>query len=113
MSLRMLQLGISDHELQENMAKGHSYAFDIISFKNYQEATRVLMERNMPDILHNSHTETVFMPNIPRVVDEQEYETRKAQLDERDLQLLDMKAGREDSQVAHGRKRALSRTSKL
>ena len=67
----------------------------------------------MPDILHNSQTETVFMPNIPRVVDEQEYETRKAQLDERDLQLLDMKDGREDLQVAHGRKRALSRTSKL
>ena len=67
----------------------------------------------MPDILHNSQTETVFMPNIPRVVDEQEYERRKAQLDERDLQLLDMKAGREDSQIALGRKRAPSRTSKL
>ena len=55
------------------MARGHSYAFDIIPFKNYQEVTRVLMERNMPDILHNSQTETVFMPetnlrNIPRVV---------------------------------------------
>ena len=108
MTLRMLQLlGLSDHELQEQMAKSHSYAFDIIPFKNYQEATRVLMERNMPDILHNSQTETAFMPkthlpNIPRVVDEQEYEAKKGQLDERDLQLLDMKAEREDSQAAHG-----------
>ena len=72
----------------------------------------------MPDILHNSQTETAFMPkthlpNIPRVVDEQEYEAKKGQLDERDLQLLDMKDGRKDSQAAHGRKRALSRTSKL
>ena len=85
------------------MAKRHSYAFDIIPFKNYQEATRV----QMPDILHNSQTETAFMPkpplpNIPRVVDEQEYEAKKGQLDERDLQLLDMKAEREDSQAAHG-----------
>ena len=64
MTLRMLQLilGLSDLELQEHMAKDHSYDFDIILFKNYQEATRVLMERNMPDILHNSQTETVFMP---------------------------------------------------
>ena len=104
MTLRMLQLlGLSDHELQEQMAKSHSYAFDIIPFKNYQEATRV----QMPDILHNSQTETAFMPkthlpNIPRVVDEQEYEAKKGQLDERDLQLLDMKAEREDSQAAHG-----------
>ena len=74
MTLRMLQLpGLSDHELLEHMAKGHSYACDIIPFKNYQEATTVLMERSMPDVLHNSQTETVFMPetnlrNIPRVV---------------------------------------------
>ena len=42
------------------------------------------------------------LPNIPRAVDEQEYEAKKGQLDERALQLLDMKAEREDSQAAHG-----------
>ena len=77
----MLQLlGLSDQEMQEQMAKGHSYAFNmgnnnIIPFPDFQEAAKVLMERNMPDILHNSQTETVFMPetylpNIPRVVEE-------------------------------------------
>ena len=103
----MLQLlGLSDQELQEQMAKGHSYAFNmgnnnIIPFKDFQEAAKVLMERNMPDVLHNTQTEAVFMPethlpNMPRVVDEQRYQARKRKLDEPDLQFLRMRAGTED-----------------
>ena len=109
----MLQLlGLSDQELQEQMAKGHSYAFNmgnnnIIPFKDFQEAAKVLMERNMPDILHNTQTEAVFMPethlpNMPRVVDEQRYQARKRKLDETELQFLRMRAGTEDLQVATG-----------
>ena len=80
----MLQLlGLSDQELQEQMAKGHSYAFNmgnnnIIPFKDFQEAAKVLIERNMPDVLHNTQTEAVFLPEthlptMARVVDEQMY----------------------------------------
>merc|ERR1719370_847393 len=109
----MLQLlGLSDQELQEQMAKGHSYAFNmgnnnIISFQDFQEAAKVLMERNMPDILHNTQTEAVFMPethlpNMPRVVDEQRYQTRKRKLDAVQLQNLEMKQGTEDLQGARG-----------
>merc|ERR1719270_3109174 len=109
----MLQLlGLSDQELQEQMAKGHSYAFNmgnsyIIPFQDFEEAAKVLMERNMPDILHNTQTEAVFMPethlpNMPRVVDEQRYEARKKKLDETELQFLRMRAGTEDLQVARG-----------
>ena len=55
----MLQLlGLSDQDLQEQMAKGHSYAFNmgnnnIIPFQDFQEAAKVLMERNTPEVLHN------------------------------------------------------------
>ena len=109
----MLQLlGLTDQELQEQMAKGHSYAFNmgnnnIIPFQDFQEAAKVLMERNMPDILHNTQTEAVFMPethlpNMPRVVDEQRYQARKRKLDEPELQFLRMRAGTEDLQVATG-----------
>ena len=50
------------------MARGHSYAFNmgndnIISFQNFQEAAKLLMERNMPEVLHNTQTETGQMIN--------------------------------------------------
>ena len=77
------------------MAKGHSYAFNmgnknIIPFKDFLVAAKVLMERNMPDVLHNRQTEAVFMPethlpNMPRVIDEQRYEARKKNLLDRTL----------------------------
>ena len=105
-------LGLSDQELQEQMAKGHVYAFNmgnnnIIPFKDFREAVRVLMERNMPEVLQNRQTEAIFMPeahlpNMPRVVDEQRYMTRKGHLDFSLLQFLGMKSGSEDSQVARG-----------
>ena len=42
------------------------------------------------------------MPNMPRVVDEQRYQTRKLSLPDRSLQFLGMKRGTEDLQVATG-----------
>ena len=46
-----------------------------IHFQDYKEAAEVLMERNMPDILHNRQTKAVFMPethlpNNPRNVED-------------------------------------------
>ena len=105
-------LGLSDQELQDQIKKGHSYAFNmgnnnIIPFSDFHSAARALMERNMPEVLHNRQTKAEFLPethlpNMPRVVDEQEYQTRKEQLDSSTLQLLGMKQGTEDSQVAQG-----------
>ena len=72
------------------MAKGHSYAFNmgnnnIIPFQDFQEAAKVLMERNMLEVLHNRQTGAVFMPethlpNMPMAVDQQRYQARKRQL---------------------------------
>ena len=52
-------LGLTDEQLQERMAKGHPYAFNmghgkIIPFNDYEEATKALMERNMPEVLQSS-----------------------------------------------------------
>ena len=54
-------LGLSDQELQMHMVKGHPYAFNMgnnnnFLFEDHQEAGKVLMERNMPDVLHNRGT---------------------------------------------------------
>ena len=78
------------------MAKGHSYAFNmgnnnIIHFQNFQEAGKVLMKRNMPKVLNNTQTEAEFMPeahlpDMPRIVDEQEYQAKKMRLDESALE---------------------------
>ena len=95
------------------MAKGHSYAFNIgnnniILFQDFQEAAKVLLQRNMPDILRNTQTEAVFvpeahLPNMPRIVtDETRYQARKSKLDETELQFLRMRAGTEDLQVTRG-----------
>ena len=80
-------LGVNDQELQEQMSKGHPYAFNmggsnIIPFQNYQKAARALMERNMPHVLHNRQTEVVFLPGthlpkMPRVADLQAYVVNK------------------------------------
>ena len=94
------------------MAKGHSYAFNmgnnqIIPFQDFKEAIKALMERNMPEVLHNRQMKAVIMPEthlptMPRIVDEQRYVTRKRNLEGSILQFLGMKPGSEDSQNARG-----------
>ena len=94
------------------MAKGHIYAFNmgnnnIIHFRNFQEAGKELMKRNMPEVLNDSQTGAVFMPEAhlptnPMVVDEQSYLAKKMRLDAPSLKLLEMKQGTEDSQNARG-----------
>ena len=59
-------LGLTDQQLQEQMAKGHGYGFNmghgkIIPFKDYKEAVEALMERNFPEILHDRQTKVVFI----------------------------------------------------
>ena len=80
-------LGLTDLQLQEQMAKGHGYGFNmghgrIIPFKDYKEAAEALMERNFPDILHNRQTEVVFipethLPKMPHIVDLPEFQAKK------------------------------------
>ena len=93
-------LGVTDQELQEQMAKGHPYPFNmgsgnIIPYQNYHKAVKMLMERNMPEVLHNRQAEVVFLPQthlpkMPRVVDLQEYETKKISLSDKMLSFLGM-----------------------
>ena len=94
------------------MVKSHSYAFNmgnnnVIPLHDIQEVQEVLMERDMPEVLHNRQMEAVIfpethLPNMPRVIDEQQYKARKEQLGAAQLQFLGMKQGTEDSQVARG-----------
>ena len=105
-------LGLTDQELQEQMAKGHIYAFNmgnnnIIPFRNFQEAGKVLLKRNMPEVLDGSQTVAVFMPEAhlpsnPMVVDEQSYQAKKMRLDAPSLKFLGMIQGTQDSQNARG-----------
>ena len=85
-------LGLTDQELQEQMAKGHPYEFNMghghfIPLNNHGEAAKALMERNFPEILHDRQNKAVFMPEahlptMPRVVDIPRYIQRKRKLDE-------------------------------
>ena len=90
-------LGLSDLQLQEQMAKGHGYGFNmghgrIIPFKDYKEAAEALMERNFPEILHDRQTKVIFipethLPKMPHVVDLNDYEAKKINLTEDELAL--------------------------
>ena len=99
-------MGVNDQGLQEQMAKGHPYAFGknmvvakgqpqgfnmgrgrTISFQNYHKAVKALMGRNMPDVLHNKQTKVIFMPEsplpkMPRMVDMNRFEARKKMIRE-------------------------------
>ena len=103
-------LGVNDQELQEQMAKGHPYEFNMGGgkvFKDYKEAVTAMMERNMPDILHDKQTEVVFMPEahlpkVPRLVNLRAYEAKKRSLSDEDLAFLGMKRGTEEITNALG-----------
>ena len=56
-----------DEKLHEEIAKAHPYAFNmggtrVIPIQDYKEAAEALMERNMPEVLHDRQTEIVFVP---------------------------------------------------
>ena len=79
-------------KLHEDMAEAHPYAFDMVGTnvlppQDYKEACQVLMERNMPDVLHNRQMEAVYIPPTPLptrpiVVDLPRFESRKRKWDE-------------------------------
>ena len=95
-----------------HLAKGHPYAFNmgsgnVISFHNYQEAVKVLMERNLPELLHNKQTGVVFipeshLPKVPRVVDFWAHGAKKRKLSDDDRAVVGMKKGTEDINNAIG-----------
>merc|ERR1719494_1505323 len=101
-----------DVQLQEQMAKGHGYGFNmghgkITPFKDYKEAAEALMERNFPEILHDRQTKVVFipethLPKMPHIVDLEEFKAKKAGLTENELALLGVRGGTEDIANASG-----------
>ena len=105
-------LGLTDLKLQEEMAKGHPYGFNmghgkIIPFEDYTKAADALMERNLPGILHNRQTEAIFipethLPKLPHIVDVQEYEKRKADANNQTLSQSGLKKGTDDLALAVG-----------
>ena len=86
------------------MAKGHPYEFNLGHgrlFKDYKEAARALMERNMPEILHDVQTKAIFLPEthvpkMPRIVDPEEYKRQKENFKAEDLEGLGVPKGNED-----------------
>merc|ERR1711994_462881 len=100
-------LGLTDQQLQEQMAKGHGYGFNmghgnIIPFNDYKEAAEALMERNFPEILHDRQTEVVFipethLPKMPHIVDLHEFQAKKAGLTVMELDTLGLKKSGEAS----------------
>ena len=90
-------LGFSnDQQLQGHMAKEHSYNFNLGHgklFKDYKEAAKALMERNMPDVFDGTQTQAIFLPEthlprIPRIVDEQAYKQQKQNFTPEELEFL-------------------------
>ena len=79
-------------KLHNEMAEAHPYAFDmggsnVLPPQDYKEAGKVLMERNLPEVLHDRQTEAVYippthLPTRPIVVDLPRFESRKRKLDE-------------------------------
>ena len=94
------------------MEQWHPYAFNMghgktIPFKDYQEAAQVLMERNMTEVLNDSQTKATVLPEthvpkMPRIVDAEEYEEKKKNLADEELDFLEMRKGREDITNAAG-----------
>ena len=103
-------LAVTDQELQDQMAKGHPYAFNMgnnISYQNYEEAVKALMERNMPDLVLDKQTEVVLLPEthlpkVPRAVDFQSYQTKQKSFGTQMFSFLGLKSGSEDVTNAKG-----------
>ena len=79
--------------------------------QDYKEAAKLLMERNMPEILHDRQQEALFVPEThlpsrPRVVDVSRFGERKRKIDSMGpaaLQLVDMKLSQqgEPEEMSH------------
>ena len=99
-------LGLTDLQLQEYLAEGHPYGFILghgrnTAFKDYKEAAKFLMERNIPDIAQDRQTKAIFipethLPKMPRIVDLPNYESLKHISTDEKLALSGLKRGKED-----------------
>ena len=97
-------LGLTNKQLQDQMAKGHTYEFNLghgRHIKDYKEVAAALMERNMPEVLHGTQTKAVFLPEthvpkMPRIVDQEEYKQQKERFTDEELQGLGISKGNED-----------------
>ena len=105
-------LGVTDQELQEQMAKGHPYSFNmgrgnIIPYQKYHKAVKMLMERNMPEVLLHKQIKVVFLPEchlpkMPRLVDFKRYVAKKKSFTDSALKFLGIRKGTEDISNAIG-----------
>ena len=94
----------NDQQLQEHMAKEHSYEFNLGHgklFKDYKEAAKALMERNMPEVLDGTQTEAIFLPEthlprMPRILDVEAYRQQKKNFTAEQLEFLEIPEGNED-----------------
>ena len=103
-----------DLKLHEEIAKAHPYAFNmggtmVIPFQYYKEAGKVLMERNMSEVLHDRQTKVVFLPEthlpkMPRVVDIEAFEAKKNNLTESTCQDLGFPKGTPEIMHVKGEK---------
>ena len=102
-------------KLHNEMAEAHPYAFDlggsnVLPPQDYKEAGKVLMERNLPEVLYNRQTEAVYippahLPERPIVVDIPRFESIKKKLDGMGsavLEPLGMKPGTPE-ELSHAR----------
>ena len=99
-------LGLTDLQLQEYLAEGHPYGFILghgrnTAFKDYKEAAKFLMERNIPDIAQDRQTKAIFipethLPKMPRIVDLPNYESLKHISTDEKLALSGLKRGKVD-----------------
>ena len=72
-----------------------------IPLNDYKEVGEILMEREMPDILHDRQTKALFIPDstlprMPHIVDLEEFEKKKKNLTDAELDFFEMKRGKED-----------------
>ena len=97
---------IKGETLPEVIADAHPYAFNMGGgrvIQNYEDAAEALMERYMPEVLHDYQKEAIFvpethMPTRPRAVDLQRLESRKRKVDEMGqeaLKLVGMKRSKD------------------
>ena len=55
-------------KIHEDIARAHPYAFNmgssrVIPLQDYKEAAAILMERNMPEVLHDHQDRAIFIPD--------------------------------------------------
>ena len=90
----------TDHEVQDNMKKNHSYIFNMGAnqyFDNYQDAEEALLTRNFPLLASGCQVSPIFLPEsflpkVPKAVDSEQYKIKLNSLDEISRKFLGVEA---------------------